>query len=48
MPSLWHVLMVSEEFATALMFSLTGLDASLWLLTRPVLAQFAEILVLAS
>ena len=45
MRDLWHALLASEEeFATALIFSLAGLDASLWLLTQPVFAQLAEIL----
>ena len=42
----WLTLFVADEnFAAALIFGLAGLDGSFWLISKPALAQIAEVLM---
>ena len=41
----WLALLLADEgFAAALIFGLTGLDGSFWLISKPAFAQIAEVL----
>ena len=44
----WLTLLTGDDdLATALIFGLTGLDGSFWLIGKPAFAQIAEVLALA-
>ena len=44
---LWAITLGDESFSAVLMLSLTGLDSSLWLLSKPFFGQLAEVLARA-
>jgi hypothetical protein len=44
----WLALLLGDDdFAAAVIFSLTGLDGSFWLISKPAFEQIADVLALA-
>ena len=44
---LWAMTLGDESFSAVLMLSLTGLDSSLWLLSKPFFGQLGDVLARA-